>query len=599
MKTLKKSYQKLVLLSLSIALGACSLTNQKNGTKGGAAFDTYLASFPALLVNGNSFDVNFLFDQPETYGIDLDLYDLDFISLKEYQKSNTLLEDKLESLDTFDYEALNKDQKISYDLLENAAKEIDIDEIDQYYLANNNFNINSGIQASLPMALWNYEFKNQKSLNSFIAVLKQLPSYMKECVALEKTRQKKGYGMSKSYLDKVKEDIHTINTNEQTYILDATFQKIDAADFVAADKKQLYKDEIGKAFYEKYLPAFLSVEEDLKSVKVLKKGDGELRSYRGGKNYYEHMVSNATGSEDIKDYLSFLDEKEADFTKLYIEEMQAYGRDNNLFKSSGELDEEALLAKFEEAKYSNLNSAIELIEYFEGKVNEGTLFPKIKKLDYQMNMVPTAMKETISAAAAYYVSAFDDTSGKGEQMILNGDFKQDDFTTIAHESFPGHMYQNNYFKTVDHSIIRDLMGDNAYSEGWATYIESSACDYSKDARLCKINKLNSTLSYISVLKLDKKIHYDGLTRKEAYAYLENHFGIEDKKGLKSQYEQLLQLPAVFANYYGGFLYLNDLKNESEKAWGKSYSDYRFHKTLLDLGPLPMEVLRKYMEQTFE
>src|SRR5699024_8380814 len=51
------------------------------------------------------------------------------------------------------------------------------------------------------------------------------------------------------------------------------------------------------------------------------------------------------------------------------------------------------------------------------------------------------------------------------------------FTTLAHEGFPGHLYQTVYFASCRPSDIRYLINCSGYVEGWATYIESYAFQY--------------------------------------------------------------------------------------------------------------------------
>lgn len=45
------------------------------------------------------------------------------------------------------------------------------------------------------------------------------------------------------------------------------------------------------------------------------------------------------------------------------------------------------------------------------------------------------------------------------------------FTTLAHEGFPGHLYQTVYFGRQSPSHIRYLIDYSGYVEGWATYVE--------------------------------------------------------------------------------------------------------------------------------
>ena len=585
---MKKLVKLLLCAAICLPLFGCG-----SSKKGSDEFAEYAKTLPAVFMESTGFDTNFFFDHPEKYGIKKDLYTLQFMTLDDFKKQDKEYKKIDKALDDYDYDALTKDQKITYDVLKAALKDDENDKLtveDRYYLTTNYFDVSSGIQSSLPFALWNYEFKNQKSLDSFIAVLNQAPKLFKKYAAFEVTRQKKGYGMSKTYMDNVIKSVHAINNSDQSYILNATYEKIDNADYIPADKKQFYKDTITNAFNNKLLPAFKQTETDLSNIKILKKGDGELASYKGGKKYYESIVTNSAGVDSMKKYTKYLDDETSRIQNRLMDVVNEYPELASLMSDSSKIYE-----AINNAKYTDLTDSTEVIHYLEQQISDGKDFPKIKKLHYQMNIIPESMKETTTAAAAYYVSAFDDNSGKDENMILNGSFSQNDFTSVAHESFPGHMYQHNYFKTVKHNVLRDLLSDSTYTEGWATYIQGESCKYTKEPGVCELNSINDQLTYLYFLELDKKIHYDGYSREKAYAYLKENFGITNEEDLKAMYEQLLESPAVFTNYYVGLYQFLDLKEDAKDKWGSKYSDYRFHKAVLDLGPLPMNLLRDYMK----
>ncbi|WP_289445788.1 DUF885 family protein, partial [Klebsiella pneumoniae] len=49
------------------------------------------------------------------------------------------------------------------------------------------------------------------------------------------------------------------------------------------------------------------------------------------------------------------------------------------------------------------------------------------------------------------------------------------YTTLAHEGYPGHLYQTTYYASQNPSPIRSLLNFGGYVEGWATYAEM--CSY--------------------------------------------------------------------------------------------------------------------------
>lgn len=50
-------------------------------------------------------------------------------------------------------------------------------------------------------------------------------------------------------------------------------------------------------------------------------------------------------------------------------------------------------------------------------------------------------------------------------------------STLAHEGFPGHLYQTTSFASCQPEDIRYLISCGGYVEGWATYVESCLPSY--------------------------------------------------------------------------------------------------------------------------
>lgn len=108
------------------------------------------------------------------------------------------------------------------------------------------------------------------------------------------------------------------------------------------------------------------------------------------------------------------------------------------------------------------------------------------------------------------------------------------FTTLAHEGFPGHLYQTVTFERQNPSGIRNLLCTSGFAEGWATYIEPFAYQYAagyiKDpsaTELARISWLNRSINLCMYSLLDIEIHYNGWTQAEAASFLKA-FGIEEK-----------------------------------------------------------------------
>ena len=64
-----------------------------------------------------------------------------------------------------------------------------------------------------------------------------------------------------------------------------------------------------------------------------------------------------------------------------------------------------------------------------------------------------------------------------------GTDSSDLYPTLAHEGYPGHLYQTQYFASTSPSLIRNVIKPGGYIEGWASYVEVHSYEYAGDNTL--------------------------------------------------------------------------------------------------------------------
>lgn len=170
------------------------------------------------------------------------------------------------------------------------------------------------------------------------------------------------------------------------------------------------------------------------------------------------------------------------------------------------------------------------------------------------------------------------------------------FTTLAHEGFPGHLYQTVYAREnglADRkNPLRGILDYPGYAEGWAFYVELLAYDYAKDYYAADTELLKTARSLELCLSalLDLHIHYYGLTVSQAQTLLAQ-FGIP-AEAANNIYHYIAQEPANYLKYYVSYLEILSLREEAMELWQEEYSDYRFHKFYLDAGPSDFRSLKE-------
>ena len=53
-------------------------------------------------------------------------------------------------------------------------------------------------------------------------------------------------------------------------------------------------------------------------------------------------------------------------------------------------------------------------------------------------------------------------------------------------------------------------------------------------------------------------------------------------------------PANYLKYYIGYLEFLELKKDAIKTWENKFTQERFHREVLEAGPVPFEILKKEM-----
>ena len=295
-----------------------------------------------------------------------------------------------------------------------------------------------------------------------------------------------------------------------------------------------------------------------------------------GKAYYEMVVRQSTGTEQTVRELEDLARRQI------VEDLEAM--ESIVGITRGEAQETA-------ASMGKSDAELILSELREGI---SAAFPEYPDTALEVKYVPEAMEEHLSPAF-YMIPAIDNTQ---ENVIYINQAQMGDdltlFTTLAHEGFPGHLYQTVFYEGTDPDPVRNLFSFGGYVEGWATYAEM--CSY----YLTPLSKEQATLlqknaSIILALYAlaDMGIHYEGWSRMDAVAFFSN-YGITDADTVERIYELIIGSPGNYLKYYIGYVQFLELKKEWVREEKEEFSQKKFHEAVLTVGPAPFDIVEEYM-----
>ena len=223
-------------------------------------------------------------------------------------------------------------------------------------------------------------------------------------------------------------------------------------------------------------------------------------------------------------------------------------------------------------------------------------FPVLTDCAYDINYVPSHLEDCLSPA--FYLTAPLDNPDQNVIYINNGyeDSTSGLYTTQAHEGFPGHLYQTVYDRTNTSIPLLSLLGCSGANEGWATYVENYACtlDNGLPDGVGEYQALSRSFSLCVHGLMDIGINYDGWTKERAAKFVRTYYEIDDA-AIDRLWQTMIDTPTNYLEYCGGYVEIMEMREQAEAALDTEFSPMEFHRFLLDIGPVPFPVIRKYFD----
>ena len=405
------------------------------------------------------------------------------------------------------------------------------------------------------------------------------------------------------WLREVREQCDTIVTKEElesgTHFLQTTFRErledLLRENIITNQEAALYQSQNDRLLKTVLLPAYAALGDGLvllEDESVLPSG---LASLPQGKAYYEQLLISQTGS-----YRPVTEIQEMLAAQFSME----YDRIRQLAQNYPEIARIIANDVSDDFPYKN---AAQILPDLQDRMKED--FPSLPG-ENTLATVKTVSPslEEFCAPAFYLTAPLDDTDTNSiyiNRKKTPGGLEL--YTTLAHEGFPGHLYQTVYYNRSAQERgerpARELLWYGGYQEGWALYSEFYSYDYAslllmedgqKDAALmAQLERTNRSLQLCLYSMLDIMIHYENASCSQVAEILEK-FGINDVNSAEHIYDYIAQSPCNYLKYYLGYLEILELQEEAAALWGDQYSDYRFHCFLLDSGPADFLSLHEKM-----
>ena len=432
-----------------------------------------------------------------------------------------------------------------------------------------------GVTSQLPVLLAEYTFRNTRDIKDYLGLLSQMDTYFLGILDYEQKKADAGLFMSDEACLKVIEGCEVFTEHpDDNFLIDTFSNRLNAMDGLTDTQKNAYLKQHSKVLSDHVLPAYSQMIKGLTMLLGRGHNNWGLCNFPEGKAYYEAVVSADTGCDDsVEDLFSQIAKarrEDLTFCQNLLEK-------NPKLASQSPKPDAAL--KEENAMLSRLQKEIL------------TDFPAPPQTDVEICHVDPALSEYL--APAFYITApIDDIS---HNRIYINDAKNDTdiyyFTTLAHEGYPGHLYQTICTSSYGAPEVLSLLNYPGYTEGWATYTEMQSFYYAGlDPDLASLLQHNQAATLSLYATADIGIHYFGW-EKEKIAAFWSEYGVDDTAKVKRITDLILEEPGNYLKYYVGYLKFRQMR-EQLALENKSFSVSAFHEAILRTGPSPFSVLEE-------
>lgn len=538
-------------------------------------FRTFTRSLFQTEVSANTISLHYTLRSPSDYGI-ADIPATYGSLSSDPVAAKASVRNVLSSLQEFDPDTLSSENALTFKILDTYLKNASTGT--DYLLYQEPLGPVSGIHTQLPVLLSEYSFYDTQDVETYLALLKETPSYFDSVIRFEQKKAASGLFMPDYQADSVLDTCQSfIDMGKENYLVSTFNERIASLDLLHRNKKDSFQKENMKLVTEEIYPAYQNLITAIKSLKGKGMNEQGLSHFPYGKKYYEYLVRQTTGCNESISRLRLMTRAQI------LEDLSVMQK--VLFPADAALTQASVLEQ---------TSPDSMLDDLRSKITD--TFPKIPDVDFQVKYVPESMQDYLSPAF-YMIPAIDNLT-ENVIYINNGQTASglNLYTTLAHEGYPGHLYQTVYFSASEPDPIRSILDFGGYVEGWATYAEMMSYYLAPlpKTEASLLQKNNSVILGLYALA-DMGIHYDGWSVTDTVRFFSD-YGINDPNAVQSVYKLIIGSPANYLKYYIGYLKFYELKKEMADALGNQFSQKEFHRAVLDVGPAPFKIVYDEVEK---
>jgi uncharacterized protein (DUF885 family) len=576
-----------LLLALAIPLQACTSQEPLNeqtsapvvATPQDTAFDAFAEELFVYEITGSYSLFNQFIENPSTIAAQAPAPSFGDYSLETFEADLLYYEDFLSRLSGYEIKDLDPTRQITYQQIKKSL-ETTLAYKDLYYYAEP-LSAAIGEQAELPINLMNFNFRTRADIDGYLTLLADLPRHFEQLAQYESKKQELGLLMPSEAMEDVLSETLQFSGNASEHILTTFFnEKLQGeeepfASLTPAEKRDYQKRNL-KTVGTSVVPAYTQLYDALEALKPSCKPGTALADYPQGQAYYQLEMQALGFAQTPAEAAQTLDEQLAKHW-------------DTLLDSSVSLDQ--AMRDVEEALNAVPDEPEGMLAFFRQHYTRE--FPGLSTIEYTIKKVPEETPSDL-ALAFFVIPPVDNPQ---QNMIFyypqNLSEKPDLYTTLAHESIPGHMYQTAYFAEQNPANIQKYLLSSAYMEGWAEYTQNLSYSFLNiPAASGEANVAFVKFMYGLNARVDIGVNYEGWDIATLEKYLEQWL-FED--AAEDFYLTAIKQPVVYLPYGLGVVEFDQLRQRAEAELGDSFNPVTFHHQLLKNGAVDFTILESNFE----
>jgi len=519
------------------------------------------------------------------------------------------LETVAELQNTFDYNVLTPDAKISYDLwvyTADRAKRSAEFRTQAYALHQHN-----GLQSFFPTFLINTHKVDEEShmedyivrIGGVATALDQLLLHAKENAAAGTRPPRFAYEGVITQSRNITSGTPFDEEGEPSALYADMLGKIAALEAdgkIDATRAETLRTASATALTMLLQPAYENIidwfEADIGNSDVDAKGAGTLPN---GETYYDHRLWVNTTTDLTADDIHSIGLNEVARIRAEMETIKTQvGFDGTLreFFAFVREDDQFYFSNDDAGAQNYIDAAAAHIAELETKLPD--FFGILPKADLEVRRVEPFRERP--GAAQHYRAGTPDGSRPGIYYAHLSDMRAMSIPSLEviayHEGLPGHHMQISIAQELEGvPTFRTQTRFTAYSEGWGLYSELLAKEMGAYADpYSDFGRLTTEIWRAIRLVVDTGMHAKGWSEQDARQYFYDNSPIPEG-AVKSEVRRYLVNPGQATAYKIGMLKIIELREKAEAELGYQFDIRGFHDTVLGGGAVPLHIMEQRVD----